>query len=120
MEKKNVNIKIAADVEEAKKSINSIAEHLNKFAKKAQQTQKPLKILLDSFNSISFAFTNVKKIVSAVTDTINDMTAVDDPPKIAGRYTKDSSSARGFSAVRFLLPLVAAGLPESAFCRREM
>lgn len=72
MSKKNVNIKIGSDVEEAKKGINTISNQLNQLSKNIQKQQKPLRNFLDSFNAVGKALGLVKSAFSAVTDAVND------------------------------------------------
>ncbi|MBQ4379524.1 MAG: hypothetical protein II821_10080 [Treponema sp.] len=72
MSKKNVNIKIGSDVEEAKKGINTISNQLNQLSKNIQKQQKPLQNFLQSFNNVGKALGFVKSAFSAATAAIND------------------------------------------------
>lgn len=68
--KKNVNIKIAADVKEAKAGIEAVSQKLNQLSKEVQKNK--ITKFAQSITLAGRALGTVKSAFSAVTDAVND------------------------------------------------
>lgn len=72
---KNVNIKIAADIKDAKDGIDKITQHLNKFSKEADSKLNKFSKLGTAVSGVGTAFSMVKSAFNATKAAIDDMTA---------------------------------------------
>jgi len=71
---KNVNIKIATDVKEAKEGIDKVTQQLNKFSKEANSKLSKFSKLGSAVSGVGAAFSMVSKVFGTTKAAIDDMT----------------------------------------------